>query len=353
MEKFLHGFNLIPGTGYSLLKKLHRFFGNWKEAWINKHVSLYIKAGITQKFAEKVMYFKSKINLQKEYEKLVQRSIVMITPEKDEYPNLLRHIPNPPYLLYRKGAPLHKDHNYIAIVGTRLPTSYGEIIAYRLSEGISQNGGIVVSGMAFGIDTKAHVGAVKNHKPTIAIVASELIHMRPTSQFNLAQEIINHGGTLLSEYATNNLAHKGRYHERNRLISGISKATIIIEAKMKSGALITAHHALEQNRSIYVLPGDITRPQSQGCLKLLKEGAIPLISIEETLEELGFLNLKKPEVMTIQEKIIVERVENGPCTTQELLYATGLPLPALNKIMTSLEFKNIIYKNKALLWEKS
>lgn len=353
MEKFLHGFNLIPGIGYFLLKKIHRFFGDFKEAWLNKHISLYSKAGIGQKFAEKIMYYKSQINLQKEYETLLQHSIVLITPEKNEYPPLLRHIPNPPYILYRKGAPLQKHHNYVAIVGTRTPSSYGENITFKLSESISLGGGCVVSGLAFGIDTKAHEAAIKRNKPTVAILASGLVNLRPASQFNLAQEIINHHGTLISEYATNNLMHKGRYHERNRLISGICRATIIIEAKIKSGALITANHALEQNRSIYALPGDITRPQAQGCLKLLKEGAIPLTSIEETLEELGFSEFQQPKILTVQEKIILEAIEKDPCTTEELLLATALPLAELNKIMTSLEFKNVIHKNKALLWEKS
>jgi DNA processing protein len=193
---------------------------------------------------------------------------------------------------------------------------------------------------------------VKNQKPTIAVVASGLLNITPAFHRQLAVDIIKNGGTLISEYAIGVPSLKYRYLERNRLISGMSEATVVIEAKIRSGALITAHHALEQNRTIYALPGDITRPQAQGCLQLIADGATPIISIHKTLEDLGFqAESIQMRNFSILEKSIFYQLAKKPCSSEELIELINIPLPKLNGLLSSMEIQGLIHRNHAMQWE--
>lgn len=352
MEKYLHAFNLIPGMNYSILKKLWNYFQDWKQAWKNTNPDLLNEARLTKNSIQSFLDAKKKIQIEAELEQLSKLKIALIPQDNPEYPFLLKEIPNPPFLLYRKGASLHLLHRCVAIVGTRMPSTYGQKMASNLSKAISLQGGITISGLAFGIDAQVHRAAIKEKKPTIAILPTSLLNIMPPSHFQLAQEIIRTGGTLLSEYANDKLFYKSRFLERNRLISGLSMSTIIIEAKLKSGALITARHALEQNRTLYALPGDITRPQAQGCLHLIAQGAEPILSIDQLLEDLGFeTQPRQLELFTPEEQKILIHLEKEPCTSETLAELTGLPMAKLFMTLTALELRSAIHKTPDFKWQ--
>ena len=352
MEKYIHAFNLIPGMGNGILQKFWKFFGNFEAAWRNINLYSLKLLGFGENFSTAFLEKKKTIDPGREFSQLLKYRIVAFGRESAEYPPLLKEIPTPPFLLYRKGAPLDKHRKCIAMVGTRMPSVYGEKNAFELAEQITLQGGTVVSGLAFGIDAKSHWAAVKNHKPTVAILASGLMNITPPSHRQLAEDILKNGGSLISEYVTEIPSMKYRYLERNRLISGMCTATIIIEAKTRSGALITARHALEQNRAIYALPGDITRPQAQGCLRLIADGAQPIISIDQVLEDLGFqIPPHQMPIFSEQENSIFGHLGKKRCTTEDLLELTGLPLPKLNALLSSMEMKSYIHRNHAMRWE--
>lgn len=235
-----------------------------------------------------------------------------------ELPSLLRSIHDPPKRLYYHGALPAFDQCYIAIVGTRLPSDYGKRMAYAIAKSVTEAGGIVVSGLAFGVDGLAHKAAVDLHCPTVAVLASGVDRVTPGSHIALARQIIANGGTLLSEYEAFDSAHKYRFLERNRLISGLCKATIVIEAKERSGALITARHAFDQNRDVYALVGDIERPQARGCLALIRDDmAKPLVSVDGLLEDLG-LDIQKERrkhLALLEEEVLKAMEEKRPADT--------------------------------------
>jgi DNA processing protein len=351
MEKFLHAFNLIPEISYGILHKFWRYFEDWQKAWQQADEIFFVKARLSQTFCENFLHARKNIDVDREFEKLERAKITAISQGSREYPSLLREIPFPPFLLYRKGAPLNLHQQCFAIVGTRLPSSYGANIAYQLAERLSLEHATTVSGLALGIDAKVHWAAVQHQKPTIAVLASSLFQITPPSHRQLAESILKYGGTLLSEYALDSPFHKHRYVARNRIISGLSLATFIIEARFRSGALITARHALEQNRSIYALPGDITRPQAQGCLQLIAQGANLILSIQDVLQELGFQSTAKqfPNLNDHEKRILTE-LQKNPCSSETLFHCTGIAIPKLNGLLSSLEMKNAIYRNQRMEW---
>lgn len=353
MEPFLHAFNLMPGMGYITLQKLWNFFRDWQRAWESATEKEYSSAGITDEMVAKIVKFRAQMDVGREYEALWEKDIIALTRDSDEYPEPLRSIPSSPFLLYRKGAPLVPNDRYVSIVGTRIPSSYGERMTLKIAEMVSLCGGIVVSGLAFGIDAIAHFGAIKNEKPTVAVLASGLDLVTPASHTNLAQKILETGGTLLSEYAGETSAYKIRFLERNRLISGLSKETIVIEAGQKSGALITAKHAVQQGRDVYALVGDITRPQAKGCLKLIQDGeAFPIVHVENLIQNLGFQSTRDSNFsLTIEEKSIMHILVSKPRSIDDLLIETKLPFSTMSFLLTQLELKGVIRKNRSFLWE--
>jgi DNA processing protein len=276
----------------------------------------------------------------------------VICQDSPEYPGLLKQTADPPFLLYRKGAKLNAADKFVATVGTRVPSPYGEKTAFDIAGQISICGGVIVSGLAFGIDAICHRAAVKNVKKTVAVLASPVACVTPSSHFNLAEKILQAGGTILSEYGGDMQSYKYRFLERNRIISGMCKATIVIEAAKKSGALITAAHANEQGRDVFALVGDITRPQAQGCLNLIENSkAFPIVSVQGLMAGLGF-NIASNKYCGLDafQLMIAEKIELSPCTTDELLMQPGFAPAELNAVLSVLEMKNLIRKRADHKW---
>ena len=215
-----------------------------------------------------------------------------ITINDKKYPERLRKIYNPPLKLYVLGNSEILNKTGIAIVGTRKATEYGKSVATEISKNLSRENINIISGLALGIDTCAHLGNLqaariyKESGKTIAVLGSGIDEIYPKENIELARKIIKSGGCIISEYLLGTKPQKQHFPERNRIISGLSDGVFVVEAKEKSGALITADFALEQGKDVFALPGDITRPQSVGCNILIKDGANVVTSYMDILEEI-------------------------------------------------------------------
>lgn len=204
-------------------------------------------------------------------------NIKIITINSNEYPYLLKQIYNKPKKLYALGNIENLNKKGVTIIGSRECTQYGKRTASNLAYILSKKGYVIVSGLAIGIDTHAHIGALKAGGKTIAVLAHGLNQIYPKENKKLAIEILKHNGTLISEYPIGAQIKKENFVNRNRIMSGLTEKTIVVEAKQKSGSLVTANFALEQGRDVYAVLGDITSKTSAGTNKLIQEGAKPII----------------------------------------------------------------------------
>jgi len=277
----------VTGMSYQILKKIYDEFGDWGYAWLQASVSEIKSCGIHDEMAEIIVQKRKLIDVNREIDTLWQKDIFLVERENSEYPKLLKKISDAPFLLYRKGARLDSLPSGVAVVGTRTPSAYGERMSYEIGEKLGFLGLTVVSGLAFGADASAHLAAVQNGYPTVAVLASGIEKITPSSHTSLARMILEKGGAIVSEYPPSMQAMKHHFLWRNRIISGLSKATIVVEAQKRSGALSTAEHALKQQRKVFALVGDIDRAQVQGCLQLLlNKKAEPLYDLGQ-LENWG------------------------------------------------------------------
>lgn len=279
----------------------------------------------------------------------------LILPGDQHYPDLLREIPDPPPLLFASGNLHALDYPSVAIVGSRHCTPYGVKMTKRLAADLSDSGLAISSGLALGIDAVAHGSCVKRGKPTIAILGSGLANIYPRQNLPLAQQIIAQGGLLLSEFPLSTPPAKYRFPRRNRLISGLSLATCVVEANLRSGSLITARLALEQNRQVFAVPGSVDSQNSRGCHRLLREGAAVAENAADIKSMLGpmlegqiaLLKQRPPldadhenlagESLTAQESRIMKRVDVGPVDTDALLKDTQMTISTLQQCLAKLE----------------
>lgn len=316
--KYLNAINKISGIGPQRMKLLFHFFANSENIW-KANSSELKQSGLGEKIVEKFCLERKIINPDLEWEKLQKENIQIISFFDPNYPKLLKEIPNPPYLLYQKGEFDFNNFPIIAIVGSRKYTPYGSQVAYGLAKDLTNAGVTVVSGMALGIDTFAHRGALENSGKTIAVLGNSLedINIYPRNNFNLSREI-SRNGALLSEYPLGTKAGPMTFPARNRIVAGISLGTIVVEAGEQSGALLTANMALDYNREIFSVPGSIFSSASFGTNTLIKKGAKAVTCTKDVLEE---LNLDRNEIFekklipqnpSPEEKIILNILSSEP-----------------------------------------
>ena len=211
-----------------------------------------------------------------------------LTINLKQYPNKLKQIYDPPAKIYILGNKELLYKKSVAIVGARKSTIYGRKIAYNISKELNKKGVVIISGLALGIDTYAHLGALEGG--TIAVLGSGIDKIYPKENIELARKIVKNGGCIISEYPIGTMPQKQYFPQRNRIISGLSNGVLVVEATKKSGALITADFALEQGKEVFAVPGDITRTESEGCNELIKDGAILVASEKEILENILYLS---------------------------------------------------------------
>ncbi|MFM5887108.1 MAG: DNA-processing protein DprA [Dolichospermum sp.] len=275
-RKYWLAWSQISGIGPILIQRLQQHFSNLETAWKASPGELRKVPGFGIETLEKVVQQKSRLNPEQLLTQHQQINPHFWTPADPEYPQLLREIPTPPPLLYYRGEIDLQENSgqkpLVGIVGTRQPTEYGIKWTRQISTALAKNGFTVVSGMAEGIDTESHSATLKAGGRTIAVMGTGVDVIYPHKNRDLYQQILK-SGIVISEYPAKTPPNRTHFPRRNRIIAGLSRAVLVMEAPLKSGALITATYANEFNRDVYALPGKIDDQPSQGCLKLISQGA--------------------------------------------------------------------------------
>ncbi|MCF7836082.1 MAG: DNA-processing protein DprA [Candidatus Marinimicrobia bacterium] len=338
---FANAFNQEIKIGAVSLKNIKDHFGSFEGAW--KAPFFEIKKLVKNKKLEE---FRHTINPEKEFEKLEKENIKTLL--FDELPKMLQEIYSPPELLYAKGTLPSEDSPHIAIVGPRKFSTYGKESCKKIVEGLSRvpdNNFVVVSGMASGIDTIAHKTAIDNNMKTIAVLGCGLHEnvLFPSSNKKLYREILEKDGVIISEYPLYMRAQLFTFPQRNRIVAGLSKATLVIEAPQRSGSLITASMALENNRDVFAVPGGIFSKNAEGVNKLIKEGALPVTNSDDILHAFGIEteNFEQEKNFSSEEKIMIEKITE-PIQRDELLRKIEMPTNEANSLLVKMEIKGII-----------
>jgi DNA processing protein len=276
------------------------------------------------------------------------------TPDKHNYLRVLGTIPNNPKYIFFKGSIPERRIPSVAIVGTRKPTPYGKEVTQTLSYELAKKGIVIISGLALGIDGIAHTAALEAGGTTIAVLANSVDTVYPRTHQGLAEKILAQNGAILSEYEPPRDARGYQFLARNRIISGLADAVVIVEAAARSGTLSTAMHALEQGKEVFVVPGNITSPLSRGCNQLLKQGAHPVTQAEDILEiiapGLTVAQTVLPLGSTPLESTIISLLQSGVRDGDELQAKSCTNLSDFNQALTMLEIQGIIRPLGANQW---
>ncbi|MFA7532887.1 MAG: DNA-processing protein DprA [Tissierellaceae bacterium] len=340
--------NSIGASNLSI-QKLNSHFLELKDIWEVDSDSILKIHGLSKELKTKILANRKIYNLEKLFKRIKELELNVITIYDESYPKRLRYIYDSPSVLYTKGKALNYEDISIAIVGSRKSTAYGRWACEKFAKELVDMGVTIVSGLAAGIDAMAHKTALENSGTTIGILGNGINVIYPKKNLSLYKEM-EENGTIISEFPIDMppLAHN--FPLRNRIISGLSLGVIIIEAQEKSGSLITAHHALEQGKDVFALPGNINSIFSKGTNKLIKDGARPLLEIEDIIEEIHELkNNIVPKKVDIDysdfsdiETKVLKSLEEGPLHSDTIVYKTGLDISTINSVLTILELKGVI-----------
>ena len=271
---------------------------------------------------------------------------VKIDIDSVEYPEKLRSIPDPPRQLYCTGNRELLKERSIGVVGARKNTVYGKNVALMIGRRLAESGLVVTSGLALGIDGYSHEGALEADGKVIGVLGSGIDHMTPMRNRGLMMKALDKGGLVVSEYPPEEEGFKGNFPARNRIISGLSEALVVVEAGLDSGSLITAKHAAEQGRTVYAVPGNINSQTSIGCNLLIRDGAVPLIIIDDMIRDIG-ASPKKTEAtdndLDSDEQRIFDLVrEMSGATMEEIIRGTGFSPGLANSLVTVMEIKGVV-----------
>ena len=288
--------NMVNGVGPRMLHLLQMRFDSPTGVLAASKEELLDVQGIGHKLANSILEASRSSLAEEELQRCTEFNVQLVSRTDDNYPAMLEEISDPPNILYCKGDLLPQDHLAVAIVGSRRCTMYGKQQAEHLAGALARAGVTVVSGLARGIDAAAHSGALKAGGRTIAVLATGIANIYPPEHDKLAEEVAA-SGAVVTESRLQQKPLPGLFPQRNRIISGLSLGTIIIEASRKSGALHTARHAMEQGREVFVLPGRVDSLASQGCHDLIRDGATLIRNVDDVLCDLG--PLTKPVQRTI------------------------------------------------------
>jgi len=351
LEYYL-GFSYFLGIGPQRLSLLLQNFSDVKNAYLAKKDDLVKVLG--EKLTEKFIQFRSQFDPKKELKKLKEKEITVLSQEDEKYPQSLKKIADPPICLYVKGDLSNFDFEkdfFLAIVGTRKPTSYGETLAKKFTSHLASMGIIVVSGMALGIDSLAHWAALNSLGKTIAVLGCGVDVVYPPSNRGLYQEILKKGGLIISEFPPGRTVLKGLFVARNRIISGLSSGVLVIEGAKDSGALITARYAAEQGKEVFAPPSPLTSPMSEAPNFLLKQGAKLVTDFSDILAEFNLkISPKKKKDLTKDlsdnERLIFESLSVLPKTIDDLILETKIPVDKILNFLSILEIKGVVEKNK-------
>lgn len=311
------------------------------------------KSGKLRKFlgdraSDILIRYRDRAFLEKSIEKLTLCGIKIVTLEDADYPKQLKQ-PEvcPPPVLYYKGDLSVATKPCVAIVGTRACSRYGREVAESIARELAEAGITVVSGLATGIDGYAHAECLRAKGKTVAVLGSGLNYIYPAAHTSLAQDI-EYNGALITQYSPDFAPTRYSFPERNRLISGLCKAIIVVEASQKSGSLITAEYAVEQNREVFAVPGNITSSKSVGANKLIKDGASIFTGVDDVLQELGLKATKNQDshvlMLDFYEQKIYNLLQEGEKTFDEIVEISQLKPSQVNSTLTGMEIKGWVIR---------
>jgi DNA processing protein len=346
-HKYWVGLNLVIGIGPAKARLLLNAFGNDLSVAWNSEPEALRAAGLDRRALHNLLETRATRDLDVEMERIRNQGLSICTWEDDGYPRLLRQVYDPPPLLYLKGRLLPEDEWAVAVVGTRAATTYGKEATARIAGGLARNGVTIVSGLARGIDSMAHQAALDAGGRTIGVLGCGLDTVYPPENRRLAASVTQQGA-LVSEYPLGTPPERGNFPPRNRIISGMSLGTVIVEAGRRSGALITADYALDQGRDVFAVPGNIFRRASQGTNALIRDGATPVLSVEDILEALNLRQVDEqrvaravmPENQT--ETHLLSHLSADPVHVDEISQQVGLPISEVTSTLALMELKGMV-----------
>ena len=331
----------IPGIGAHTCKRLLLHFGSPKSVFEASLSDLLSVEGVGEEMARRIKGFNRWKEVDEELRAARRKGVDIVTLGDDRYPGMLREIYDPPPYLYVMGR-LLGDEKAIAIVGSRSATPYGLGIAYRMAMDLASLGFTIVSGMARGVDSEAHRGALKAGGRTVAVLGCGVDIVYPPEGRGLYREIAKEGA-VLSELPLGTPPYGRNFPRRNRIISGLCLGVLVVEATLKSGSLITAGFALEQGREVFAIPGSITSGRSRGTNLLIKKGAKLVEDVDDILEEVCQWKgrIGDEVVLTERERLVYEALE-GPCHIDIIIERTGLRAEEVSPVLVSLEAKGLV-----------
>ena len=345
--KYWVGFSRIASLGPVRTRLLESHFGSLERAWVAGLGELKA-AGIDNKTANAVISQRASISPDDEVARLERAGIKFMNWHDPAYPIRLKEISDPPPVLYLRGEVLPEDERSVAVVGTRKPTAYGREAADSLARELARSGVTVVSGLARGIDAIAHRAALEAGGRTIAVFGSGLDVIYPWEHARLAHEI-SQSGALVSEYPLGTRPKANHFPMRNRIMSGMTLGTLVVEAPKPSGALVTVRHALEQNREVFCVPGSIFSPASLGTNDLIQQGAKLVLNHNDVLEELNITvvahQIEMRELAPPQdddESLLLDQISHEPVHIDDLQRSTHLPIYEVSSKLTMMELKGLI-----------
>ncbi len=350
-------FNKVPGIGPARLAALLATCGSIEAAW-KASIQQLQAANLDKRSLQNLLLARRELDLEQEWQRVQKANVQVLTWDDPDYPPNLREIDAPPPVLYVRGEIVERDALAVALVGTRRASSYGREVGHVLASELVRNGITIVSGLALGVDTIVHQAALDAGGRTIAVLGSGVDQIYPAQNRALAQAIMSNGA-LVSEYPLGTRPEANNFPPRNRIISGLSRGIVIIEAGQRSGALITASFAADQGRDVFAVPGSILHPGSVGCNELIRQGAIPCLNVNDILDHLNITRLN-------EQQLLRETVPPDPLETQLLFHLSSEPRhideivrqsvmssPQVSSLLTMMELKGLVRQVGSMSYVKS
>jgi DNA processing protein len=364
VREALVALNMIEHVGPVRVRQLLEHFGDAPAVLRASRAELLRVRGIGEETAEAIAGWEQGVKLAAELKRVQEYGCRVVVQSDEEYPGLLRQIYDPPIVLYVRGNLTAKDKNAVAIVGSRVTTPYGQQTARRLAYQLAYVGVTVVSGGARGIDTAAHQGSLSAKGRTIAVLGNGINLVFPPENVELFERMTAQGA-VVTQFPFNRRADKQSFPIRNRIVAGMTMGTVVVEANLSSGALITANMAVENGRQIFAVPGRIDSPQSKGCHELIKKGAKLCEGVEDILSEFEYLfppsnrgqageaGILPSLELSEHEQQVYEAVGAAEDSVDEIIHRSGLPASTVSVALLSLEMKRLLVQLPGRLFSRN
>ncbi len=345
--KYWLAFSLVPNIGAKRLVHLYERFGDLREAWHAPQAALR-SSELGKKTLDSLLKLRQSLDLDAAMDQVKKADAWLLTMADERYPAALRRMDDAPSLLYVRGRILSQDDLALAVVGTRKATKAGRDITFDLSQQLAAQGVTIISGLAHGVDTAAHQGALAAHGRTIAVMGCGVDVLYPAENRDLAQKIMRHGA-IISEFPLGTQPRPSHFPRRNRIISGLSLGVLVTEAPENSGALITAHLAADQGREVFAVPGNIYNKMARGANRLIQDGAKLVLDVKDVLDELNIAHdVVQTQVRTEQvapsnpvERALLDLLGADPIHIDEIARMSQMEIAQVTSTLTLLELKGL------------